>query len=70
MQQLHKQKETFHKQYKDYRNMLSALLKKSLKKLLQPIFQSHHEQCSNYFNNTKSIIIVKIFLIFQRVYLQ
>ena len=37
-------KETFHRQYKDYRNMLSTLLKKKQIKLSQPIFQSQYEQ--------------------------
>ena len=38
-----KPKETFHRQYKDYRNMLSTLLKKQIK-LLKSIFQSQYEQ--------------------------
>ena len=38
-----KTKETFHRQYKDYRNMLSTLLKKQIK-LLKSIFQSQYEQ--------------------------
>ena len=34
-------KETFHRQYKDYKNMLQ----KKQMKLLQTIFQSQYEQC-------------------------
>ena len=62
-------KETFHRQYKDYRNMLSTLFKKSKSNYYKKYFRANMNNIKNTWKGTKSIITIKNLLILQKVYL-
>ena len=52
-------KETFHRQYKDYRNMLSTLLKKSKTNYYNQYFKANMNNIKNTWKGIKSIITIK-----------
>ena len=52
-------KETFHRQYEDYRNMLSTLLKKSKTNNCNQYFKANMDNIKNTWKGIKSIITIK-----------
>ena len=52
-------KETFHRQYKDYRNMLSTLLKKRKSNYYNQYFRANMNNIKNSWKGIKSIITIK-----------
>ena len=52
-------KETFHRQYKDYRNMLSTLLKKIKTNYYNQYFKVNMKNIKNIWKGIKSIINIK-----------
>ena len=52
-------KETFHRQHKDYRNMLSTLLKKSKSNYYKKYFRANMNNIKNTWRGIKSIITIK-----------
>ena len=54
-------KETFHRQYKDYRNMLSTLLKNSKSNYYDQYFKANMSNIKNTWKGIKSIITINIF---------
>ena len=52
-------KEIFHEQYKDYRNMLSTLLKKGKTNYYNQYFEANMNNTKNNWKGIKSIITIK-----------
>ena len=58
MQNIHK-KETFHRQYKDYRNMLSTFFKKRKSNYNNQYFRANMNNIKNTWKGIKSILTIK-----------